>query len=116
MVFVPMLLLPLAVSALAWCRRRNVGVLTWALRIVPAAAAFPACLCAGWIGGFCFMAFPEKAAPLAVLALIPLVAICVMIVRWPGWRVKAPKNRWLRGAFWGAYACGSRVVRQMASA
>ena len=109
MVFVPMLLLPLAVSALAWCRRRNVGVLTWALRIVPAAAAFPACLCAGWIGGFCFMAFPEKAAPLAVLALIPLVAICVMIVRWPGWRVKAPRNRWLRGAFWGAYACGSAV-------
>lgn len=55
------------------------------------------------------MAFPEKAAPLAVLALIPLVAICVMIVRWPGWRVKAPRNRWLRGAFWGVYACGSAV-------
>ena len=32
-----------------------------------------------------------------------------MIVRWPGWRVKAPRNRWLRGAFWGAYACGSAV-------
>ena len=31
-------LLPLVVSALAWCRRRNVGILTWVLRITPIVA------------------------------------------------------------------------------
>ena len=112
MLYVPCLLLPLAVSLLAWCRRRNVGVLTWMLRIAPIAAVFicPVSLSAIWLCGLYYMALLRKSMPLALIVLIPLVAICVMIVRWRGLRVNAPRNRWSRVAFWGIYACGSAVI------
>ena len=32
---VPILLLLIVVSIPAWCRRRNVGVMTWAFRMIP---------------------------------------------------------------------------------
>ena len=112
MPYVPCLLLPLAVSLLAWCRRRNVGVLTWMLRIAPIAAVFtcPVSLGAIWLVGLCYMALLRKSMLLALIVLIPLVAICVMIVRWRGCRVNVPRNRWSRVAFWGAYSCGSAVI------
>ena len=112
MLYVPCLLLPLVVSLLAWCRRRNAGVLTWMIRIAPIAVVFtcPISLTAVWFGGLYYMAVLRKSMLLAVIVLISLAAICVMIVRWRGWRVKAPGNRWLKGMFWGAYACGSAVV------
>ena len=42
------LLVPVVVGILPWCRRRNVGVLTWALRIVPL-AAIPVGVCFIWL-------------------------------------------------------------------
>ena len=101
MLYVPCLLLPLVVSLLAWCRRRNVGVLTWMLRIAPIAAVFtcPVSLGAIWLVGLYYMTLLRKSMPLAVIMLIPLIAICVMIVRWRGLRVNAPRNRWSGIAF-----------------
>lgn len=112
MPYVPCLLLPVVVSLLAWCRRRNVGVLTWMLRIAPIAVVFtyPISVSAVWLCGLCYMALLRDSMFLAVIVLIPLVAICAMIVRWRGWRVNTPHNQWLRVAFCGAYACGSAII------
>lgn len=104
--------LPLAVSVMAWCRRRNVGVLTWMLRIMPIVVVFlyPDSLSASWVGGFCFMALLKKSVSLAVVALISLVSICVLIVRWPGWTVKMPRNKGLRILFRCVYSVCSFVL------
>ena len=107
------LLVPVVVGILPWCRRRNVGVLTWALRIVPL-AAIPVGVCfiwlvygRIWIISLCFLALFQKSALLGIAAMLPLLAVCVMIVKWSGWRLPMPSNRWLRGCWRGVYACFS---------
>lgn len=107
-------LLPLVVSALAWCRRRNVGILTWALRITPIVAlpvniAFGALFYYGSVFAMSLsiLTLFGKSALLAMVALMALLAICGMIVWWPGFKLKSPVNRWPRMAFWSVYACCS---------
>lgn len=108
-----LLLSPVVVGVLPWFRRRNVGILTWALRIVPL-AAIPAGVCflwtlesAVWIVSMGFLALFQKSVFLGIAAMSPLLAVCVMIVRWPGWRLPTPGNRWLRACWRGVYACCS---------
>lgn len=103
------LLVPVVVGILPWCRQRNVGVLTWALRIVPL-AAIPVGVCflglvygPVWIVSLCFLTLFQKSVLLGIAAMLPLLAVCVMIVTWPGW----PVDRWLRGCWRGVYACCS---------
>lgn len=107
------ILLPLVVSALAWCRRRNVGILTWSLRITPI-VALPVNIAFGalFYGSVFAMSLSiltlfGKSALLAVVALIALLAICGMIVWWPGLKLKSPVSRRLRTAFWSVYVCCS---------
>ena len=79
-------LLLAGISALAWCRRRNVGGKTWAFRIVP-------------LGLFvCFSLVHDRAMELATLGLT-LVAYAVVAYR-GGWRLTEPKNRMLRHVWW----------------
>ena len=103
-------LLLLVVSIPAWCRRRNVGMMTWAFRMIPLLAILDLLIgrhLSGftWMTGLAFFSLIRWSYLLAGAVLLLLLVICGMIVFWPGWRLKTPGNRWLRGILWGAYSC-----------
>ncbi len=107
------ILLPLVVSALAWCRRRNVGILTWALRITPI-VALPVNIAFGvmfyssvFAMSLSILALSSKSVLLAMFVLMAMLVVCGMIVWWPGCKLKPPENRWLRVVLWSVYACCS---------
>ena len=81
----------MAVSAVAWFRRRNVGGKTWALRTIPPGIVL-LCLvvCAG-------CDFPLHFFSYCVLALFAVYALSAY---WGGWRLSRPRNRVLRGVWW----------------
>jgi len=85
------LLALMAISAIAWFRRRNVGGKTWAFRIIPPEIAI-LCLvaCAG-----CDL--PLYSFSYCVLALFAVYALSAY---WGGWRLSRPRNRVLRGGWW----------------
>lgn len=81
----------IAISAIAWFRRRNVGGKTWAFRIIPPGIVLM-CLavCAG-------CDFPLRHFSCFVLALFGVYALSAY---WGGWRLSRPRNRVLRGVWW----------------
>ena len=81
----------MAVSAVAWFRRRNVGGKTWAFRIIPPGIVL-LCLvvCAG-------CDFPLRCFSYCILALFAVYALSAY---WGGWRLSRPRNRVLRGVWW----------------
>ena len=108
-------LLLLVVSIPAWCRHRNVGIMTWALRMIPLFAILDlltGCRLIGftWMMGLALFSLIRDSRLLAGAVLLLLLVICGMIVFWPGWRLKMPGKRWQRGIFWGAYSCCSILV------
>ena len=108
-------LLLLVASIPAWCRRRDVGIMTWAFRLSPLLAILDF-LVGGYLSGFTWMmglaliSLTRGSLLLAGAALLLLLVICGMIAFWPGWRLKMPGNRWLRGILWGAYSCFSILM------
>ena len=108
-------LLLLVASIPAWCRRRDVGIMTWAFRMSPLLAILDF-LVGGYLSGFTWMmglaliSLTRGSLLLAGAALLLLLVICGMIAFWPGWRLKMPGNRWLRGILWGAYSCFSILM------
>ena len=81
----------IAISAIAWFRRRNVGGKTWAFRIIPPGIVLM-CLavCAG-------CDFPLRHFSCFVLALFGGYALSAY---WGGWRLSRPRNRVLHGVWW----------------
>ena len=108
-------LLLLVVSIPAWCRHRNVGIMTWALRMIPLLAILDLLIgrhLSGftWMIGLAFFSLIGGSHLLPGAVLLLLLVICGMIVFWPGWRLKMPGKRWQRGIFWGAYSCCSILM------
>ena len=115
MIVAILFLLLIVVSIPAWCRRRNVGVMTWAFRMLPLLAILdPLIGCRffgfAWMMGLALFSLIRGSLLLAGALLLLLLVICGMIVFWPGWRLKMPGKRWLRGILWGAYACFSILM------
>ena len=114
-VIIILFLLLLVVSIPAWCRHRNVGIMTWALRMIPLVGILDfltGCRLTGltWMMGLALFSLIRGSLLLAGAVLLLLLVICGMIVFWPGWRLKMPGKRWLRGILWGAYACFSILM------
>lgn len=112
---VAILLLLIVVSIPAWCRRRNVGIMTWAFRMIPLFAILDlltGCRLTGftWMMGLALFSLIRGSLLLAGAVLLLLLVICGMIVFWPGWRLKMPGNRLLRGILLGAYSCCSILM------
>ena len=112
---VAILLLLIVVSIPAWCRRRNVGIMTWAFRMIPLFAILDfltGCRLIGftWMMGLALFSLIRESLLLAGAVLLLLLVICGMIVFWPGWRLKMPGKRWLRGILLGAYSCCSILM------
>ena len=112
---VTILILLIVVCIPAWCRRRNVGIMTWAFRMIPLLAILnPLIGCRffgfAWMMGLALFSLIRVSLLLAGALLLLLLVICGMIVFWPGWRLKMPGKRWLRGILWGAYACFSILM------
>ena len=112
---VTILILLIVVCIPAWCRRRNVGIMTWAFRMIPLLAILnPLIGCRffgfAWMMGLALFSLIRGSLLLAGALLLLLLVICGMIVFWPGWRLKMPGKRWLRGILWGAYACFSILM------
>ena len=63
-----------------------------------------------WMMGLALISLTRGSLLLAGAALLLLLVICGMIAFWPGWRLKMPGNRWLRGILWGAYSCFSILM------
>ena len=81
----------IAISAIAWFRRRNVGGKTWAFRIIPPGIILLGlAVCAG-------CDFPLRHFSYFVLALFAVYALSAY---WGGWRLSRPRNRVLRGVWW----------------
>ena len=115
MIVTMLFLLLIVVSIPAWCRRRNVGIMTWAFRMIPLFAILDlltGCRLTGFTGmmGLALFSLIRGSLLLAGAALLLLLVICGMIAFWPGWRLKMPGNRWLRGILWGAYSCFSILM------
>ena len=85
------LLALIAISAIAWFRRRNVGGKTWAFRIIPPGIVL---LCLAVCAG---SDFPIRFFSYCVLALF---AVSALSAYWGGWRLSRPRNRVLRGVWW----------------
>ena len=81
----------MAISAVAWFRRRNVGGKTWAFRIIPPGIVL---LCLAVLAG---CDFPFRFFSYCVLALLAVYALSAYC---GGWRLSRPQNRVLRGAWW----------------
>ena len=81
----------IAISAIAWFRRRNVGGKTWAFRIIPPGIVL---LCLAVCAG---CDFPLRHFSCFVLALFGVYALSAY---WGGWRLSRPRNRVLRGVWW----------------
>ena len=112
---VAILLLLIVVSIPAWCRRRNVGIMTWVFRMIPLFAILDlltGCRLTGftWMMGLALFSLIRESLLLAGAVLLLLLVICGMIVFWPGWRLKMPGNRLLRGILLGAYSCCSILM------
>jgi len=112
---VTILLLLVVVSIPAWCRRRNVGIMTWTFRMIPLFAVidlFIGCRLSGfaWMMGLALFSLIRGSLLLAGAVLLLLLVICGMIVFWPGCRLKMPGNRLPRGILWGAYSCCSILM------
>ena len=112
---VAILLLLIVVSIPAWCRRRNVGIMTWAFRMIPLFAILDlltGCRLIGftWMMGLALFSLIRGSLLLAGALLLLLLVICGMIVFWPGWRLKMPEKRWLRRILLVAYSCCSILV------
>ncbi len=112
---VTILLLLVVVSIPAWCRRRNVGIMTWTFRMIPLFAVIDlviGCRLSGfaWMMGLALFSLIRGSLLLAGAVLLLLLVICGMIVFWPGWRLKMPGNRLPRGILWGAYSCCSILM------
>ncbi len=105
----------LVISIPAWCRRRNVGIMTWAFRMIPLLAILDSlvgCSLSGfiWILELLLYALIKGSLLLAGATVLLSLVICGIIAFWPGWRLKMPGNRWLRGILWGAYSCFSILM------
>ena len=115
MIVIMLFLLLIVASIPAWCRRRNVGVMTWVFRMIPLfvfSDPFTGFRFSGfaWVLSMILFSLIRESLLLACAALFLLLVICGMIVFWPGWRLKMPGKRWLRGILWGAYACFSILM------
>ena len=109
------LLIVVCIPAPAWCRRRNVGIMTWAFRMIPLFAILDlltGCRLIGftWMMGLALFSLIRGSLLLAGALLLLLLVICGMIVFWPGWRLKMPEKRWLRRILLVAYSCCSILV------
>ena len=77
------------IGALAWRRWNNVGGKTWAFRIVPIGLILMRAVCHSSV---------------TVLGGILLVFSAYVFAAYRGgWRLKHPKNRFLRGIWWGTH-------------
>ena len=115
MIVIMLFLLLIVASIPAWCRRRNVGIMTWAFRMIPLFAILDlltGCRLTGftWMMGLALFSLIRESLLLAGAVLLLLLVICGMIVFWPGWRLKMPGNRLLRGILLGAYSCCSILM------
>ena len=113
MIVTMLFLLLIVVSIPAWCRRRNVGIMTWAM--IPLLAILDlltGCRLIGftWMMGLALFSLIRESLLLAGAVLLLLLVICGMIVFWPGWRLKMPEKRWLRRILLVAYSCCSILV------
>ena len=81
----------IAISAIAWFRRRNVGGKTWAFRIIPPGIVL---LCLAVLAGCNF------SLRLFLCYVLALFAVYALSAYWGGWRLSRPRNRVLRGAWW----------------
>ena len=113
MIVTILFLLLIVVSIPAWCRRRNVGIMTWAM--IPLLAILDlltGCRLIGftWMMGLALFSLIRESLLLAGAVLLLLLVICGMIVFWPGWRLKMPEKRWLRRILLVAYSCCSILV------
>ena len=81
----------IAISAIAWFRRRNIGGKTWAFRIIPPGIVL---LCLAELAG---CDFPIRRFSYCILALFAVYALSAY---WGGWRLSRPRNRVLRGVWW----------------
>ncbi len=77
----------MAVSALAWLRRRNIGGKTWAFRIIP-------------LGQILFICDSELTFLLNILILL---AVYTTVAYLAGWRLSHPTNHVLRGMWWSVH-------------
>ena len=107
---VAILLLLIVVSIPAWCRRRNVGIMTWAM--IPLLAILDlltGCRLIGftWMMGLALFSLIRESLLLAGAVLLLLLVICGMIVFWPGWRLKMPGIRVRCQAITGTIACSA---------
>ena len=113
MIVTILFLLLIVVSIPAWCRRRNVGIMTCAM--IPLLAILDlltGCRLIGftWMMGLALFSLIRESLLLAGAVLLLLLVICGMIVFWPGWRLKMPEKRWLRRILLVAYSCCSILV------
>lgn len=108
-------LLLLVVSIPAWCRRRNVGILTWVFRMIPLLMFIDPLLGfrffgLAWVLSMVLFSLFKESLLLASAVLLLIPIICGMIVFWQGWRLKMPEKRWLRRILLVAYFCCSILV------
>ncbi len=108
-------LLLLLVSIPAWCRRRNVGILTWVFRMIPLLVFIDPLLGfrffgLAWVLSMVLFSLFKESLLLASAVLLLIPIICGMIVFWQGWRLKVPEKRWLRRILLVAYSCCSILV------
>ncbi len=108
-------LLLLVVSIPAWCRRRNVGILTWVFRMIPLLVFIDPLLGfrffgLAWVLSMVLFSLFKESLLLASAVLLLIPIICGMIVFWQGWRLKMPEKRWLRRILLVAYSCCSILV------
>jgi hypothetical protein len=108
-------LLFLVVSIPAWCRRRNVGILTWVFRMIPLLMFIDPLLGfrffgLAWVLSMVLFSLFKESLLLASAVLLLIPIICGMIVFWQGWRLKMPEKRWLRRILLVAYSCCSILV------
>ena len=109
---VAILLLLIVVSIPAWCRRRNVGIMTWSFRMIPLFAILDlltGCRLIGftWMMGLALFSLIRGSLLLAGAVLLLLLVICGMIVFWPGWRLKMPGIQVRCQAITGTIACSA---------
>ena len=104
---------PLLVSVLAWCRRRDIGTMTRALRIVPIVTLpiyYPVVMMPSWMGSLFFCGLVRTSALQAVAVAAVCLVIGGMIVFGRGRREEPSEVRPRHPVVRIAYGCFSVVV------
>ena len=112
MIVIMLFLLLIVASIPAWCRRRNVGVMTWVFRMIPLfvfSDPFTGFRFSGfaWVLSMILFSLIRESLLLAGAVLLLLLVICGMIVFWPGWRLKMPGIQVRCQAITGTIACSA---------